>query len=216
MHDWAHVVTSARGHWVPGDERGFRSRHAKVISTGDYKSLPPSEEHAGLRRYSRGLARPTITLAPDQRRRIGEALLEKLHKMGIETAVLACGALHTHALFRAAEQDAVEILGRAKQFASHRLRAEIRGKLWGSSSHAERVVSSDRFWESVQCIAGHESDGAWVWVAEGVRPRWKNCDCSRRWLGRRQWRSRARTGTGGSGTRGFVAKPPQPRRPGVF
>ncbi len=169
MYDWAHVVTSTRGHWVPGDERGFRNRERRALSTGDYKNPPPPEEHSGLRRYARGLASPTVVPTPDQRRRVGEALIEKLRQMEIETVVLACGALHTHVLMKAGELDAVEILGRAKQFASHRLHAEIPGKLWGSSSHVERVVSSDRFWETTLYIADHAEDGAWVWIDESNR-----------------------------------------------
>lgn len=169
MKDWAHVVTSTRGHWLPGDARGFRNRGARAVSTGHYKDPPPAHEHAGLRRYASGLLGTQVALTPDQRQRVGVALCDKLSSMGIELAILACGAMHTHLILRVGRDDAIALVGRAKQFASHQLRAEIPSKLWGASSHPERIASGNRFWESARYVADHAKAGAWVWMDDRVR-----------------------------------------------
>ena len=169
MKQWAHVTTSTRGHWVPGDARGFRSRGTRIISTGTYDNPPPSDEHAGLRRHARSIAAPVVKLTPEQRRAVGGAMLEKFHEMEVFVGALACAALHTHVLIRAGAADSKIIVGRAKQAASHRVRDEIPGRLWGGSSHPERIVSRERFWETVVYIAAHADDGAWVWIEPSVR-----------------------------------------------
>ena len=66
-------------------------------------------------------------------------MLEKLQEMEVFVAALACGAMHTHVLIRAGAADAKRIVGHAKQSASHRVRDEIPGRLWGGSSHPERI-----------------------------------------------------------------------------
>ena len=49
---WRHVTLNTKNSWLPGDERGFRNRDHRIHSTGDYKTPPPKQEHAGLRRYN--------------------------------------------------------------------------------------------------------------------------------------------------------------------
>ena len=41
---WWHVTLSTYGSWLPGDQRGFRSRKHKIHSSGDYKNPPPASE----------------------------------------------------------------------------------------------------------------------------------------------------------------------------
>ena len=42
---WYHVNGNTYGTWLPGDERGWRSRHHKVHVNGDYKNPPPPGAH---------------------------------------------------------------------------------------------------------------------------------------------------------------------------
>jgi hypothetical protein len=39
--DWYHVTGSTYGAWLPGDPRGFRTRHHRQHVEGDYKDPPP-------------------------------------------------------------------------------------------------------------------------------------------------------------------------------
>ncbi len=83
--------------------------------------------------------------------------------MDIKVAVLAVGARHAHAFLLVGAADAVAILGCAKQFASHQARAELPGKLWGASSHVERINDREQFDSTIGYIARHREEGAWVW-----------------------------------------------------
>ena len=38
---WYHVVLTTYGAWLPGDPRGFRTRHHREHVPGDYKAPPP-------------------------------------------------------------------------------------------------------------------------------------------------------------------------------
>lgn len=48
---WRFVTVGTLNAWLPGDPRGWRSRHHKRHSSGDYKNPPPPGEHEGLYRY---------------------------------------------------------------------------------------------------------------------------------------------------------------------
>jgi riboflavin biosynthesis pyrimidine reductase len=165
MGAWAHVMSSMRGQWLPGDERGFRDHGHRVHSTGDYRNPPPPGEHAGLRRFARAIAAEPVTLTPAQREIAGAALVEKLTELGVRVAACACGATHAHALIRAGPADAKLLFGRAKQLASLRLTGEIPGKVWGASSNVVRVAGLRHFIAVRAYILRHKAEGAWTWCA---------------------------------------------------
>ena len=77
-----HGICTYYGQWVPGDERGWRSRGHKRHSSGDYRQPPPPGEHAELRRYTRSVmkGRP-IFLAPDEYAIVGQAFVTKLDRL---------------------------------------------------------------------------------------------------------------------------------------
>lgn len=163
MPSWTHVIATMRGQWLPGDERGFRDHGHRIHSSGDYRTPPPRDEHAGLRAYARSLARDAVSLTPPQRVLVGTALVAKLRAMNVPCAVLACGSTHTHALIRVGELDAKPVLGRAKQAASYAVRTEIPGKMWGGSSGVVRIGSVEHWTAAFWYIARHRREGAWVW-----------------------------------------------------
>lgn len=39
-NDWYHIMCHTYGTWLPGDPRGFRTRHHREHVEGDYKSPP--------------------------------------------------------------------------------------------------------------------------------------------------------------------------------
>src|SRR4051794_17135006 len=93
---WWHVIISTYNSWLPGDERGFRSRGHKIHSSGDYKNPPPPDEHAGLRRYHEARADEPVIIPEECRATLGEAILAKLEKLGHRVLVLAVAATHSH------------------------------------------------------------------------------------------------------------------------
>ncbi len=172
MHwsDWVHVMTSTRGHWLPGDPRGFRSRAHRIHSSGDYRNPPPPGEHKGLHRHAENLSDRAIRLASSQIEAAGEAIVAKLGRMDVPLAALALDSVHLHVLMCAGNEDAVRLLGRAKQAASHALRAEIPGRIWGRSSHAVRIRSQAHGRQVKRYILDHAECGAWVYPSEPSIP----------------------------------------------
>ena len=58
------------GTWLPGDFKGFRTRHHREHVEEDYKSAPPAGLYYGLHRQSRELMkRDPVHLAVEQRKR---------------------------------------------------------------------------------------------------------------------------------------------------
>jgi REP element-mobilizing transposase RayT len=161
--DWVHVTCSTRGQWLPGDPRGFRDHDHRIHSSGNYKDFPPLHQHAGLRIYAARLNQQTIVLTCMQRTIIGEAITKKLKSMDVPIRIIAVAATHVHALIRVGEADAIPIFGRAKQFASHRVRGQLPGTIWGEGSHPERITDQTHYRNVVGYIRHHALDGAWIW-----------------------------------------------------
>jgi hypothetical protein len=161
--DWVHVMTSTRGHWLPGDPRGFRSHGHRVHSSGNYKNPPPPDEHEHLHAHARSVARPPVRLAPNHQRLAGRAMVEKLDSIGVPVAALAIDAVHAHALIRVGADDAVAVFGRAKQAASHALRSHLPGGIWGRSSHVVRINSREHGTNAKNYILAHADRGAWIY-----------------------------------------------------
>jgi len=162
---WAHVVTSTRGQWLPGDRRGFRSRQHRVHSSGDYRRPPPPGEHEGLRKVAEAISTGPVFLATAHRRVVVEAIQTKLTQLGAHPRVIACDGVHCHALFNC-DGDAVRLFGRAKQAASHALREQIPGRVWGRSSHVERIKDESHYLAVIRYVLAHQDRGAIVWEPE--------------------------------------------------
>ncbi len=162
--DWAHVTFSAYGHWLPGDERGFRDRDHRIHSSGDYKNPPPPEEHTGLRRYAKAITANAIRISVALRPSLANALGEKFDSMGTPARIIAVTETHAHALVRVGQSDAKPLVGRAKQAASHAVRASLAGQVWAGSCHVVRVHSEAHYRQIVKYIDEHRSQGGAVWI----------------------------------------------------
>lgn len=167
--DWVHVIIGTHSSWLPGDPRGFRDHGHRIHSSGDYRNPPPPGEHAGLNHHAKQIAAPMITIPADLRPIIAEALGRKLERMKTPARIIAVGARHTHALARTGPQDAKPLIGRAKQFASHQVRARLPGSIWSESCEVVRVRDEDHYRSIVKYIADHADDGAAIWIHPDLR-----------------------------------------------
>jgi REP element-mobilizing transposase RayT len=164
MSPWTHVYSSYLGQWLPGDQRGFNSRHHKIRSTRHYLIHDPfTKEHAGLERYSKLMCDDKVSIARQHRPMLLEALRAKFESMGTPIAAIGASPTHTHALIKVGDEDAKPIFGRAKQAASHALRAHYPGRLWGASCGVRRIMNFGHFASALWYILDHEKHGAAVW-----------------------------------------------------
>ncbi len=70
---WFHVVLTTYGAWLPGDVRGFRTRHHREHIEGDYKSPPPQGVYTErLHRSQALLKQPEVRLTAGQQETVGK------------------------------------------------------------------------------------------------------------------------------------------------
>src|SRR5262245_13842180 len=126
---WRQVVISTRSSWLPGDDRGWRSRGHKRHSSGDYKKPPPKGEHEGLNRYVKKRAMEEVHIKWGLRERIGLELLKQFQKRGSLALCISVSKVHIHVLAELPldEKETKRIVGLCKGAASHAVRDVMPG-----------------------------------------------------------------------------------------
>jgi REP element-mobilizing transposase RayT len=160
---WRHVVISTHNSWLPGDPRGFRTRHHKIHSSGDYRHLPPPGEHAGLHRYSKQICEEPIIIPWEMRAAAGRAIVRKLHKMEYRILAASVAGMHSHTLVELPEDIRAvrRIVGQCKSVASHAIRETLPGRVWGYGGSFTRVKDKRHQKNVFQYILDQED--AWTW-----------------------------------------------------
>ena len=121
--DLYHCMGNTHGTWLPGDRRGFRTRHHRQDVPFDYKNPPPPELYAGLEDYARELMkRDAIYLSVEQRRAALDEMLKSLLKRTIEPVAMCVGRIHFHILAPIADHNPRHWIGIAKKESSHYLK----------------------------------------------------------------------------------------------
>jgi hypothetical protein len=163
---WNHVVLTTYGAWLHGDGRGFRTRHHREHVEGDYRRPPVPETYASRERRSRAsLTQPPVILPPDLRAVIGEALYEKLSRLGAWMLCVAVAGQHVHGLVKLPRDTARAWLGMAKKHATFVLRERgWQGKLWGVRSKAAPIRDRAHQVNTYHYILRHAAEGAWIGV----------------------------------------------------
>ena len=65
---WFHCIGGTYGSWLPGDPRGFRTRHHREHVEGDYRNPPPAGIYEPRHRRAEDSPRfDPVTLRPDDR-----------------------------------------------------------------------------------------------------------------------------------------------------
>jgi hypothetical protein len=158
-----HGIIHYFGQWISGDERGFRSTHHKIHSSGDYKHPPPRHEHEGLRLWVKShLSQKPVVLAPQEFPLLAGAFIFKLIKEGSSVRCLSCGPTHMHVLYDSQAADAKDEIGRAKQYAS--LKLETRpGRIFAKDCDVEEVTleHARQLWKYI--LAHERKEGAYIW-----------------------------------------------------
>ena len=188
---WRHVVGNTYGTWLPGDERGFRTRHHREHVEGDYRNRPPRQRDQWRRDHARRLMkRDAVLLTPAMRPLVCRAIAEKVLSFGFEVAELAVMEKHFHALCRfdveqgprmairglcpdnalADGRDPVprHVIGVAKKHATHMLREaglkSWQGTLWARRPHIIPVEDADHFdFLRRRYLPDHVREGGVLW-----------------------------------------------------
>jgi len=166
---WHHIILNTRGSWLHGDPRGFRSRRHRKHSSGDYKSPPPTGEHAGLHRLIKSQSRAAIRLPRDLWPTIGQAIITKATSQNHRLLVLSVDVHHAHLLVELPtdRRSVKRIVGSWKQRASHAVRNRLPGEIWSKSCDPIRVRDREHQQRVYRYVLEHVEQGAWVWSYRG-------------------------------------------------
>ncbi|MCC7147313.1 MAG: hypothetical protein IT443_12775 [Phycisphaeraceae bacterium] len=188
---WYHCVLTTYGAWLPGDERGFRTRHHREHVEGDYRDPPPTGMYAErLAAAQQRMKREVVVLDQKGQEVICRALVQKLETLVVKVRITAVSKTHAHLLvcfvdrFRNAntspgmampglrkqgegEFDWIRrVVGVAKKHASHELRRSglraARGGIWGVRGRIVAITSPGHGKSVVAYIKRHAQEGAVV------------------------------------------------------
>jgi len=184
---WFHVVGSTYGAWLPGDERGFRTRHHREHVQGDYKNRPTgSREH--LHEHARASMKGDAVVFPREvRSAVSDYLIEALDHHNIEFAALCVAATHFHVLIRfppsppppgggtvgggnVGGANLKVVVGRLKSWVTYRMKQDHAdavppagaGGLWGKGMKVVPINDEGHFGAVRGYIGKHQGQGAEV------------------------------------------------------
>src|SRR5437868_9283077 len=87
-HHWYHCMGHTYGTWLPGDPKGFRTRHHREHVEGDYKNPPPKGMYDERHRRSKELMkRDPVFLTMEQRTLVVRLLVESLQRRNLDVIV---------------------------------------------------------------------------------------------------------------------------------
>ncbi len=164
---WFHLIISTYGSWLPGDPRGFRTRHHREHIDGDYKSPPPEGKYERRHyEHQQDLKQVGAVIEPAFRPIIGSALHDRLQQLGGNVLAVSCGGQHAHIQVQLDDGDARIPLGLAKKHATFVAReAGFAGKLWAVRGKVVRIRDRVHQKNVYRYILDHIHEGAWVWSA---------------------------------------------------
>ncbi len=169
---WFHIILTTYGAWLPGDPRGFRTRHHREHVDGDYKQPPPKGKYDERHRQSKKLTTyPAVVLPGAYRPVVGIALRDRLQQSGGDVLVISVNGQHLHIQVQLDQVqlddvDARYPVGDAKRHAWFELRKlGWTSKLWGLRCKIVRIKDYAHQKNVYYYILGHAAEGAWVWSA---------------------------------------------------
>jgi hypothetical protein len=113
---WFHCILTTYGAWLPGDPRGFRTRHHREYVEGDYKNPPPQGIYEGRLARSKQLQKyPTVMLPKRERGLLGRRAVRHVKERGVELLSMAMGGQHLHVQMKCDKDRVIAMLGDVKR-----------------------------------------------------------------------------------------------------
>ena len=180
---WYHCVFNTYGTWLPGDPRGFRTRHHREHVDGDYKRPPAEGTWTRRLERSQRLTGEAVFLTAGQRDLARDQIVTTLvaYKQ-VPLEALAVGGAHAHLLFRVPaglklppqEHSAPRhLVGLAKQWSAKRIKQETHRPvphLWAKRGKIKPIRDASHFRNTAAYILRHREEGAATWRANDPLP----------------------------------------------
>jgi hypothetical protein len=163
--DWFHCMGNTYGTWLPGDPRGFRTRHRKIDVPFDYKHRPPKGMYDELHDHSKKLMkRDAVYLeTAAQRVRVCDEFSASLTRREFEIAILSVDRVHFHLLARFPLHDPRKWVGIAKRESSHyckQIGDAPDGGIWAAACECKPIADRKHWQAARNYIADHAERGA--------------------------------------------------------
>lgn len=112
---WYHISGHTYGSWLPGDPRGWRSRHHREHCDGDYKNPPAAGTHDNrLLRSKQLMARLPVRLSAAARQVACDLFVNTLLTHHLEPLAVSVDDHHYHVLARFTDHQPRRWIGIAK------------------------------------------------------------------------------------------------------
>jgi hypothetical protein len=162
---WFHCILTTYGAWLPGDPRGFRTRHHREHVEGDYKRPPPEGVYDERLARSRKLQKhPEVQLATAERKLLGVECVRQFQLREIEAIALAVAGQHVHLQFKCDSNLVIATLGELKRAMWYaRSQAGDGSRLWGRGRKIVPIESREHQERVFGYILDHRKEGAWAW-----------------------------------------------------
>jgi len=171
-NDLYHCTGCTYGVWLPGDPRGFRTRHHRDHVEGDYTSPPPKGQFDALHDRSQQLmSRAPVCLSGGAQRVVIQSMVQTLTHLKNDPYAICLDSHHFHILAQFPRHNPRVIIGQAKR-RSARLLSErglaSPGGVWAVRSRAEPIKDERHAAATLHYILNHASRGACIWRSETI------------------------------------------------
>ena len=168
---WWHTQFSTYCAWLPGDDRGFRSRDHRIDSSGNYKKPPPTEEHEGLRRYHKRRHPHPVKIPQGLRPKVATKIAESLLAAGHRVLVVSVAERHAHAVNELPidERAYNRAVGQAKCDSSRSIRKRLPGRVWARDDRHDHLGDRPYQVNAFKYVRNKQGPTAAVWCYDGLR-----------------------------------------------
>jgi REP element-mobilizing transposase RayT len=180
-NDWYHCMGHTYGTWLPGDPRGFRTRHHREHIEGDYRHPPPKGKYAARYEHAKNLMkRDPVYLTIEQRLLVVRLLVESLQRKNFDVPTACVTDVHFHLLARFPDHNPRHWIGIAKKESSHFAKQHdlgAEGGLWAVRTKSLPLNDRSHQLNAAKYIFDHRVQGGAVWY----RSAWLLPATHRRW-----------------------------------
>jgi len=168
---WWHSQFSTYCAWLPGDDRGFRSKDHDLHSSGDFRHPPPPEEHEGLRDYHKKRHPNPVDVPRELRLKVATKIAESLIAAGHRVLVVAVSKRHAHVVSELPidERAYNKAIGKAKSDSSRSIRKQLPGRVWQRDDRHDRLGDRAYQHNAYTYLRDKQGPTAAVWCLDGLR-----------------------------------------------
>ena len=162
-HHWYHITFGTYGSWIPGDPRGFRSKHEKIHSSGDHRNPPPPGEHAKLHQHIKQIKPDPICIPQPLLSIVGNTIVNDAAKRNYPLLTLSVSPMHVHMLIELPISETATEVGKIKRQASMAITKQLPGRMWAKGCGIKPIRDKAHQVNTFNYILKHRTHGAWVW-----------------------------------------------------